>query len=134
MAHGPISDKDYTRKINKKAKAKALATVLSKKLSDAEVVFVEGLSFNEPKTADAKVIIKALATASDKKELATKRKNAALIVLDSRDASTEKSFRNFGNFEVVMAKDLNPVNLLTYKYVILANPEASLEVLEKRVA
>lgn len=134
VAHGPISDKDYTRKINKKAKAKALATVLSKKLSDAEVVFVDSLTFSEPKAADAKVIIKALATASDKKELATKRKNAALIVLDSRNVATEKSFRNFGNFEVVMAKDVNPVNLLTYKYVILANPEASLEVLEKRVA
>jgi large subunit ribosomal protein L4 len=133
VAHGPISDKDYTRKINKKAKAKALATVLSKKLADAEVVFVEGLTFSEPK-ADAKLIIKALATASDKKELATKRKNAALIVLDSRDAATEKSFRNFGNFEVVMAKDVNPVNLLTYKYVILANPAASLEVLEARVS
>ena len=67
VAHGPISDKDYSRKINKKAKAKALATVLSKKLSDAEVVFVEGLAFSEPKAAEAKTIIKALATASEKK-------------------------------------------------------------------
>jgi len=134
VAHGPLAEKDYSRKINKKVRAKALASVLSKKNADSEVIFVEALSFANPKTADAKNIIKSLATASDKKELATKRKNAAVIVLNDRDIATEMSFRNFGNYEVIMAKDINPVDLLTYKYVIVSNPEASLEVLEKRVA
>ncbi len=134
VAHGPLAEKDYSRKINKKVKAKALASVLSKKNADSEVIFVETLNFANPKAADAKNIIKSLATASDKKELATKRKNAAVIVLNDRDVATELSFRNFGNYEVVMAKDVNPVDLLTYKYVIVSNPEASLEVLESRVA
>jgi ribosomal protein L4 len=55
-------------------------------------------------------------------------------VLSGRDLATEKSFRNFGNYEVIMAKDVNPVNLLTYKYVVIADAPASLEVLEKRTA
>jgi ribosomal protein L4 len=46
----------------------------------------------------------------------------------------EKSFRNFGNIEVVQAKDINPVDLLTYKYVIMANASDTLKVLETRVA
>jgi large subunit ribosomal protein L4 len=133
IAHGPLSAKDYSRKLNKKVRAKALAVTLSKKYADGEVVFVEALSFSAPKAAEAKAIIKSLAEVSGEKSLVTKRKNTAVIVLPGRDEATEKSFRNFGNFEVVMAKDVNPVNLLTYKYVIVTDPKASLETLEKRV-
>lgn len=133
IAHGPIAEKDYSRKLNRKVKAKALAVTLSKKQSDGEVVFVEALAFGAPKSADAKLAMKNLSGAADKKELATKRKNAAVIVLPGRDLAAEKSFRNFGNYEVVMAKDVNPVDLLTYKFVVIADPQASLEILEKRV-
>lgn len=133
-SHGPTSEKDYSRKLNKKVRAKALAVTLSKKQADNEIIFVESLNFTEPKAIEAKGVIKALANASANGELATKRKNAGLIVLADRDLHTEKSFRNFGNFEVVMAKDVNPVDLLTYKYVIVADPKSSLEVLDKRVA
>lgn len=133
VAHGPLSDKDYSKKINKKVRAKALAVTLSRKYADGEVVFVESLSFAAPKAAEAKNIIKSLAEASGEKSLATKRKNTAIILLPGRDEATEKSFRNFGNLSVVMAKDINPVELLTYKYVIVADPKASLETLEKRI-
>ncbi len=134
VAHGPRSEKDYSVKLNKKVRAKALATVLSKKQEDGEVIFVDGVAFAEPKTAIAKTIIKALAAGSDKSDLATKRKNAALVVLPARDLAIEKSFRNFGNIEVAQAKDINPVDLLTYKYVIVTAPTDSLSQLEKRVA
>lgn len=134
VAHGPLSDKDYSKKINKKVRAKALAVTLSKKMTDGEVVFVEALSLTAPKAADAKTIIKTLSSASGESSLSTKRKNTAVIVLGGRDEAIEKSFRNFGNFEVVVAKDLNPVQLLTYKYVIVTDPKVSLETLEKRVA
>lgn len=134
VAHGPRSDKDYSVKLNRKVKAKALATVLSKKQADGEIIFVDGVTFAEPKTATAKTIVKALATGSGKADLATKRKNAAVVILPKRDLAIEKSFRNFGNIEVVMAKDINPVDLLTYKYVVVTAPTAALEVLEKRVA
>lgn len=134
VAHGPRSEKDYSVKLNRKVKAKALATVLSKKHVDGEVIFLDGVSFAEPKTAIAKTIVKALATGSGKNDLATKRKNAALVVLPQRDLAIEKSFRNFGNIEVAQAKDINPVDLLTYKYVVVTAPAASLELLEKRVA
>ncbi len=134
VSHGPKSEKIYAVKINKKARAKALASVLSKKLADAEVLFVDSLAMSEPKTAVAKATIAAIAKGSDNASLATKRKNAALVVLASRDAATEKSFRNFGNIEVVQAKDVNPLDLLTYKYVVVTEPQSSLGIIEKRLA
>ncbi|MBP6881588.1 MAG: 50S ribosomal protein L4 [Candidatus Pacebacteria bacterium] len=134
VAHGPRNERDYGVKINKKVRAKALACVLSKKFADQEVLFVDTLSFTEPKTKEARAIITALAKGADKATLATKRKNAAVVVLGGRNLAIEKSFRNFGHFEVVQAKDVNPVDLLIYKFVVVADASSSVEILEKRIA
>jgi len=133
IAHGPQSEKDYSKKINKKVRAKALAVTLSKKFADGEVIFVDNFTFEAPKAADARKAVLALAKGSGNESMATKRKNAALIVLSSRDENAEKSFRNFGNMDVAQAKDVNPVDLLTYKYVVVADPAKSLETLESRI-
>ncbi|NCN11944.1 50S ribosomal protein L4 [Candidatus Kaiserbacteria bacterium] len=133
VSHGPTSEKDYSVKINKKVRAKALALVLSKKFADQEVLFVDSVKFTEPKTKDAKFIVSALAKVTGLEMLATKRKNAAVVVLAGRDLLIEKSFRNFGNIEVMQAKDVNPVDLLTYKYVVVADAPSSIEILEKRI-
>lgn len=134
VSHGPRNEKDYSVKINKKVRAKALATVLSKKFADLEVIFIDSLKLGEPKAKEAKAIIVAIANGSGNEMLAKKRKNAAVIVIADRDIATEKSFRNFGNVEVIMAKDVNPVDLLTYKYVVIADAQVAVAALEKRIA
>jgi large subunit ribosomal protein L4 len=133
VSHGPRNEKDYSVKINKKVKAKALATVLSKKFTDSEIIFIDSLSITEPKTAQGKVVFKALAKGTGETSLVTKRKNTALLVIPGRDEAVEKSFRNFGNIEVMQAKDINPVDLLTYKYVVMADPKSTLEIISTRV-
>lgn len=134
VAHGPKSEKDYTSKINKKMRAKALASVLTKKFADTEMIFLSEIAMAEPKAALGKTILKAIATGTGKTDLATKRKNAAILVLGKRDEAVELSFRNFGNIEVMQAKDINPVDLLTYKYVIMGGAADTLKVLETRVS
>ncbi len=134
VSHGPRNDRDYTRKINKNVRAKALASVLSQKLAHSEIVFVDALTFATPKTSDARKFLSTIAKIEGKKEMGTKKSNAALIVLSGRDEHAELSFRNFGNVSVTNVKDVNPVELLTYKYVVVAKPEESLKALEARVA
>jgi large subunit ribosomal protein L4 len=133
VTFGPRNEKDFSKKINKKARAKAFAATISKKFADNEVVFVDNLTMEEPKTAMAKTVIDAVAKGSEHADLATKRSNAALVVLPERSLATEKSFRNFGNVEVAQAKDINPVDLLTYKYVVIAEPAKANEIFEARV-
>jgi large subunit ribosomal protein L4 len=133
VTFGPRSEKDYSVKINKKAKGKALASVLSKKFADNEILFIDSLSMDAAKTQDAKTIVAAIAKGTKEESLATKRKNAAVILIADRSLATEKSFRNFGNIEVMQTKDINPVDLLTYKYVVVADAPSSVEILEKRV-
>lgn len=133
VTFGPRNETDHSQKLNKKMRARALASVLSRKFHDGELVVMEKLAFTAPKTTEAKQLITRVADASQHTDLATKRQNAALVILGSRDEATEKSFRNFGNMAVVQAKDVNPVDLLTYKYVIVSDPETVLEILEARV-
>lgn len=54
VTFGPRNEKIYSKTINKKMRAKALFTALSQKLKDNEVLFVDTLSFTEPKAVEAK--------------------------------------------------------------------------------
>lgn len=131
VAHGPRNERDYSRKINKKMKAKALFVALSKKFKDEEIIFVSDFDFRAPKTKEAKNTITALAK---NKEFAglVKRKNAAFVSLPEKNVNVSKSFRNFGNLEVGLLKDLNVLDLFKYKYLVITDPEKSLEILKKK--
>ncbi len=134
MTHGPLSEKNYTKKINKNARAKALGVVLSKKFADGEIVFIDALTFSEPKTKEARAIVLALSGIKGVESLANKRKNAALIVIPGKNVNAEKSFMNFGNMAVAQARDINPVEILSHKYLIMVEPAASVEILETRLS
>lgn len=133
VTHGPTKDRNFSKKINKKMRDAALASVLSAKLADGEVLFVDMPDFKEPKTAEARKALTAFGKAPGFELLKDRRNNAALIALSGRDENTEKSFRNMGNVAVVEARNLNPVSLLAYRTLVIANPEASLEALTKRM-
>lgn len=133
VTHGPRNEKNFARKINKKMKTKALVTVLSQKMRDGEVIFVDELAFGEPKAKEAKQALVALAGGTSCADLATKRKNAALIITGDRDMNRVKSFANFGSVKLDEARNVNPVDLLTYKYLIVENPTKSIEEIETRI-
>ncbi len=134
VTHGPNPDKVYGRKVNRKMKAKALYAVLSKKLSDGEVLFVDSLAVSSGKTKDAKAMLGKLAGIKGFEKLTTKPKNVALIALAKKDKPTELGLRNFGNIMVDEARNLNPVSILSNKYLVISSPEASLETLTAKTA
>ncbi len=132
VAHGPRNDKNYSRKINKKARTHALYTILSKKFRDGEILFIDSLSFAAPKAKDAKVVLGALSKVKGFEKLATKPKNAALIALDKKESSVVKSFGNFGNVQIEDLRTINPLSALNHKYIVITNPAESLAALEAR--
>lgn len=131
--HGPRSERDYSVKINRKQRVGALASLLSQKLRDGEVIFVDSLSFAAPKTSAAKAALVAIAKGAGQATLATKRQNAAVIAFATKDTNGEKSFRNIGSLALSEVRNLNPVDLVTKKYVVIENPAQSLAVLSARV-
>lgn len=130
--HGPRAERDYSVKINRKQKNAALASVLSKKFKDGELIFVDSFAFSAPKTADAKKALDALAKAADAKGLVTKKKNAALIAFAKKDGVAEKSFRNIGNVATEEVRNLNPVDMVMKKYLIIERPDEFIKVLQGR--
>jgi large subunit ribosomal protein L4 len=132
VAHGPRNDKSYEKKINKKLRTKALFVTLSRKLRDNEIIFVKTLGITEPKTARAKEAIVGLSSMKGFEALTRKKVNAALVATPARDVAVEKSFGNFRSVKVGDIVNLNPVAVLSAKYLIIENPEAAIEALTKR--
>lgn len=128
IAHGPRSEKDYDRKVNKKAKAKALHVILSQKMRDGEILFVDSLSFSAPKAKEAKAVLLSLAKIKGFEKLGTKPVNAAIIAIDKKYPELSKSFKNFGNVDLEEIRTINPVSVLNHKYIVIANPAESLKI------
>ncbi len=129
VTHGPRNAKDYTQKINRQARQKALLVVLSRKLKDGEIIFMDSMQFEAPKARDAKGVIDTFGKLGLR---ALKKKNAALIALPTMNTPTFKSFGNFGNVEVAEVRNLNPVSVLTAKYLVIVDPAAAIETLSKK--
>ncbi|MES2014607.1 MAG: 50S ribosomal protein L4 [Patescibacteria group bacterium] len=132
-AHGPQKERDFSQKINKKMRSKAVATVFSDKLRGGKLLFVDSLPFTTPKTKDAKKTLGGLSKVTGFTELATRRKNAALILLGTHDVAAVKSFRNMKNVMVDEVRNANPVDLMTYRYVIVVDPKVSIKTLTSRL-
>ena len=127
VAHGPRADKNYDRKVNKKAKAKALHTILSKKFKDGEILFIDSLSFSSPKAKDAKSALISFSKIKGFEKFATKPKNVAIITVPKKSAELVKSFKNFGNLEIEEFRNINPVSVLNHKYLVISNPKESIK-------
>ncbi len=132
ITFGPRKEKIYTKKVNKRMKNKALYTILSRKLKDGEIIFVDNISTSEPKTVEAKKALDTLSKIKGYEKLTTKKKNTAMLLLNERDINTAKSFRNFSNIYVEEFRNINPINLLTYKYLIITKPEDAVKFLESK--
>ncbi|HMP67656.1 MAG TPA: 50S ribosomal protein L4 [Candidatus Paceibacterota bacterium] len=133
ITFGPRNEKDYSRKISKKIKAKVLAMIFSQKNRDNEIVLIEPLDLKEIKTKSAKEILTNISKNKEYSDLSSRRNSTAVIVLSNKNNVVQKSFQNIPGIKIDTIKNVNILEILNYKYVILENPEESLKVLTNRV-
>ena len=131
VTHGPRAEKNYDRKINEKMKAKALGVILSQKLRDGEVIFVE--SIGGAKTRDAAVSLKALAGVRGFGALNSQKRKTTHVALPEGAGATYKSIRNLPSITADTVMKLSPLDIANKKYLMIINPAVTLPVLEKRV-
>ncbi len=134
VTFGPRNEKDFSVKINRKMRVSALFSVLSKKFAAGEILFVNDLGLAAPKTAEARAIMTKLGTIDGYEAVATRRKNALYVILPKQDVNAKKSFQNMGNVLMGTVSTLNPVDVLSYKYLVLVAPEESVKTLEAKLA
>lgn len=133
VTHGPRNEKDYSQKVNKKMRAKALFTVLSEKLRSNKVLFIDSLSLTEKKTKTGAEIMSSLAKIEGFKEVGGKRKNAVYLALFDRDENVMKSFSNLPQVTLGDVRSLNPVDVMSYRTIIIVDPKESSEFLAGRM-
>lgn len=118
VTFGPRNDRNFTKKINKKMKQKALLMALSSKVKDNEMIVLDKFELGKAKT-------KEIANLLDKLSL----KKSILISLPKRDDSIYRASRNIPEIKMTLANSLNAVELLKYKYLLM--PKEAIEVIEK---
>lgn len=103
--------RDHHQDMPKKMRHLALRSVLSAKVADGEMIVVDELKLDEPKTKDIASILGAL-----------KADSATLIITDKPDLNVYKSARNLENAATLPASMINVADLLYYRRLMLTEP------------
>ena len=133
VAHGPRNEKSYEQKINKKMKAKALYTVLSEKLRKGQIIFLEELNLKTIKTKDAVAVIKDLSSLKGFEKMVGGKKPNIYVSVPAKGDVLKKSFANIKTVEVDEVRNMNPVDLLAYRYIIISQPTESIAFLGGKI-
>lgn len=109
VTFGPRNDKIYEREVPKKMRRKALFMVLSQKAKEKNLIVLDKLEIETPKT---KIVVKSLSKLPCKNQ-------SLLIALPKYDKNTFLSARNIKKTGISEARNLNIVDLMTYKYLLM---------------
>jgi len=107
ITFGP-KPRNYRQAMPKKIRQLALRCVLSAKARDGELMVLEQLKLDKPKTKEMIGILAALGVDSP-----------ALIVTSEPEDNVVKSARNLGGIKTMPASLLNVVDLLSYKVLLM---------------
>ena len=102
--------RSYAKKMPRKARRLAIRCALSAKVAAGELIVVEGLSFDAPKTKNVVTMLSAF-DAADKK---------ALLITDGSNENVELSSRNISKVTALSNGCLNCFDLLHNNKVFLA--------------
>ncbi len=129
VTHGPIKEKIYEKKINKKMKNKALLVSFSKKATDKEIVFLNDLKFKEAKTKEARNVFSALKKIKGFEKLG-ERGGRALALLAEPASNLARAIRNLPQVDAQEARNINVLDILSYKYLVM--PKETIKVISER--
>ncbi|MFH0830854.1 MAG: 50S ribosomal protein L4 [Parcubacteria group bacterium] len=107
VTFGPRSNRNFSIKINRKERRKALLGALSLTASRNQVVVLEGLSLEKIKT-------KPLAQLFSKLPI----KRSALLVLSEHNDKVERSARNLATIKTQIATNLNLEDVLGHEHLV----------------
>lgn len=108
IAHGP-KPRDFSKELPRKMRRQALAESLSSKAQAGNVLVLENLSFEAPKTRSAVALLKELGVQG----------RTCLIVVETAEPPVAKSFRNLPGTTLLARRNVNPYEVLRHEVVVL---------------
>jgi large subunit ribosomal protein L4 len=115
VAHGP-KPRSYAKDMPRKMRRAALRSALTVKASNGDIVVLDDLSLDRPKTKDMVAVFERLAKGA-----------SVLVLLSELNENVDKSVRNLANAKSIRTNYLNIRDLLGYDKVVM--PLSSLEAL-----
>lgn len=109
VAFGPRNDRNFTKKVNKKMNYKAIATVLSGKVRDNELIVVDKLELLEKKTKEMAKILTNLKI--DKK---------TTIAFSKEEKDLRKFSKNIKNVTNILTEQLSVTEMLSNKHLLMS--------------
>jgi len=111
VVFGP-TPRSFTKRMNRKMRRLALRSALSVKAGAQQLVVLDALAMEQPRTKDMNAFLERLNVGT-----------TALILLSDRNDNVELSARNLSNVKTIMPSCLSVRDLLNYDY-LLADREA----------
>ena len=113
VVFGPTTARNYKYKLPKKVRRLALRSALSAKVQNENVIVLDELQLDAPKTKDMVAILDAL-----------KVDEKALIITSDKNENVIRSANNLQNVKVITVNEVNVLDLVTYDKVILTKAAA----------
>lgn len=132
VAHGPTTERNYKKKVNKKMNAKALFTLLSEKHRKGQILFIQDISPEEVKTKKAAEIMDALGNISGFERLKGSKKVVAHVAVDTMTNEVKKSYNNIPYVEIAELRNLSVSDVLNHRYLLIVNPEEAIKILSAK--
>lgn len=125
VTFGPRKDRNFSQKINKKMRKQALLMVIADKINQNALIALKDLNWDLYKTKEFDKLIKNF-----EKDILKNTKRSLLIINDLKNEKLKYSARNLVGVNIINFENLNIVDLLKHKYLMLT--ENALDLIVKR--
>jgi large subunit ribosomal protein L4 len=117
-----LRNRDYSYRLPKKAMQSATRMAIVRKIESQDLVVIDNLSFNAPKTKEMAGVLKALKLDG----------KSTLVTTAASDANAYQSARNIDKVTVLPVGELNALAILTPKKLLVT--KAALDAIKERGA
>jgi len=114
ITFGPLKERNFKVKINKKMNQKAICMALSDRAKNEKLFVLNEIKLEEHKTKKFDEILKKI--------LDAKAKRSVLVVVDKRDEKATRSGKNLAGVEIINLDNISLLNLLKYRELIMTEP------------
>jgi large subunit ribosomal protein L4 len=101
--------RDFSKKMNAKAKAVALLSALSQKIRDDEVIFIDDIKVKEAKTKEMAAFLKAF-----------NLEKTVLLVMDNNDEMVLRASANIESISTIAATQINTYDVVRNAKVVIS--------------
>lgn len=121
ITFGPRSNRNYSKKVNTKAKRAALAMVLTDKVANKKLIILDAFTIEKPKTKEVAQALKAFP-----------KLRSVLLVLAGEHANFVRASRNLQNISLSSPANLNVYDAVLGDGIMMTEP--ALDAVIKRLS